>query len=346
MFCRARYLNKQVIRYLRQMNGWQIFLIFFCGVALAQSIFLGTMMLAKDRFNRGALFYLGVMLLGLALRLIKSYFVFIPQPYPELGIIAGGAGLWVVGPAFYLYTRHSLMVPRARMYWQLVHFLPSFLILATATTRYVYYWGLLHFLVYFVISVLLARSCQSPRMPRHFLVFAKCTGMILLCFVVQASQGGIRVYTVGSGVAIVILYVINFLIVRDTGFLNSIIRKSKELDKKVVTRITADLTRFLFEGKIYRNRGLKLSELAKATNYPAYLISQSINQQYQMRFNEFLNKFRVQEAMERLKNSDENDKIEVIAREVGFSSMSSLYDAFKKETKVTPQIFRNQFNRP
>jgi AraC-like DNA-binding protein len=117
------------------------------------------------------------------------------------------------------------------------------------------------------------------------------------------------------------------------------------LDRKLAQKITTELAQFIMERKIYRNKGLKVSELAKQTNYPAYLISQSINQHYNMRFNEFLNKFRVQEAMERLKNTNENDKIEVIAREVGFSSMSSLYEAFKKETNITPQTFRNQFSR-
>jgi AraC-like DNA-binding protein len=166
-----------------------------------------------------------------------------------------------------------------------------------------------------------------------------------LCLIVQASQGGIRIYTIGVGVAIIILYVINFFIVRDTTFLNSITGKSKALDKKLAQKITTEIAQYLVERKTYRHKGLKVSELAKQTNYPAYLISQSINQHYNMRFNEFLNKFRVQEAMERLKNSNENDKIEVIAREVGFASMSSLYDAFKKETNVTPQMFRNQFSR-
>ena len=327
------------------MNGWQIFLMVFCGVALMQSLFLGTMMLVKDRFNRSALFYLGVMLLGLALRLIKSYFVFIPESsYPEVGIAVGGVGLWLAGPAYYLYTRHSLQPQVQRTYWDIVHFLPA-VVTVFAATRYVYYAGLLHFLVYFTVSLYLAKPWKSTKLPRHFPVFALCTGLILLCLVIQASQGGIRVYTIGVGAAIVILYVINYFIVKDTSFLNSITRKSKELDKKLALKITTEVTHYLSERKIYRNKGLKVSELAKQTNYPAYLISQSINQHYNMRFNEFLNKFRVQEAMERLKNSNENDKIEVIAREVGFASMSSLYDAFKKETNVTPQMFRNQYSR-
>jgi hypothetical protein len=270
------------------MNGWQIFLIVFCGMALAQSLFLGTMMLAKDRFNLSALFYLGVMLLGLAFRLIKSYFVFIPQSsYPEAGIVAGGVGLWIVGPAYYLYTRHSLQPQARRTYWNMVHFLPSAMVIF-APPRYAYYVGLLHFFVYYVVSLCQLKPWASRKLPRHFAVFVLCTGLILLCLIIQASQGGVRVYTIGVGVAIVILYVINYFIAKDTSFLNAITKKSKELDKTLALKITTEVAQYIFERKIYRNKGLKVSELAKQTNYPAYLISQSINQHYNIRFNEFL----------------------------------------------------------
>jgi hypothetical protein len=163
------------------MNGWQLFLSIFCGVALAQSLFLGTMMLVKDRLNRSALFYFGVMLLGLALRLIKSYFVFIPHAYPDAGIVAGGAGLWSIGPAFYLYTRHSLQSRTDRHSRDILHFLPSAMVLFATDVRYVYYLGLLHFFIYFALSLYLARTRQPGKLPRHFPVFAVCTGLILLC---------------------------------------------------------------------------------------------------------------------------------------------------------------------
>src|SRR5688572_20134650 len=107
------------------MNAWQIFLSIFCGLGLVQSLFLGTSLIIKDRFKLTPLFYSGILLLGLALRLAKSYFVFIPQKYPHWGIVAGGAGLWMIGPAFYLYTFHSIHPQRKAKLFYLVHFIPS-----------------------------------------------------------------------------------------------------------------------------------------------------------------------------------------------------------------------------
>jgi AraC-like DNA-binding protein len=323
------------------MNVWQTFLIIFCGLGLTQSLFLGISLLIKDRLKFNALFYAGVLLLGLALRLVKSYFVFIPQKYPHLGIVAGGAGLWLIGPGFYLYTLHSINPSKRSTLFYLTHFVPAAVILLTGTTDYVYYVGLLHFFIYFTLGVHRANKVGWDRIPKHFQVFTTCTGLILLCFIIQASQGGIEIYTLGVGVAIGILYVINYFILKESGFFKSNVRKSKAVDKQLAVKITTDLSNVFLEKKIYRNKGLTITELARQINYPSYLISQSINQLHNMHFNEFVNRFRVQEAMERLKRNT-NDKIETIAGEVGFSSMSSLYEAFKKETNLTPQVFRNK----
>ncbi|MEJ1240020.1 helix-turn-helix domain-containing protein [Chryseolinea sp. T2] len=323
------------------MNGWQILLALVCGIALIQSFFLAALMFVRDGLRKGIQFYLGIMLVGLALRLAKSYFVFIPQSYPMPGIVAGGAGLWLIGPAFYCYARRCLS--KEITYRSLIHYLPALVIVITGLIDYVYYVGLLQFAVYWGISIYMLRGQSITPVPKHFRILALFVGLILLCFVVQASQGGIHLYTIGVALAIPLLYVINFFIASDGDFFNVIIRKSRLLDKKLVARITGDLNQLLNEQKIYRNKGLKLSELAKQSSYPAYLISQSINQEYNMRFNEFLNRFRVREAMERLENIRDNDKIETIAKEVGFSSVTSLYDAFRRETQVTPQVYRNRF---
>jgi AraC-like DNA-binding protein len=324
------------------MSLWQNFLIFFCGLSLVQSFFLGTTLLIKDRFNFNALFYFGILLFGLALRLAKSYFIFIPQKYPHWGAVAGAAGLWMIGPAFYLYTLHSINPRKRSTRSYVLHFLPSLVILLAAITDYVYYFGLAQSFIYFSISIYLVVKTGYEKVPRHFRVFAISVGLILFCFTVQAMKRGIEVYTIGAGLAISILYIINYFIVKDSDFFQAIIKKSKTVDPQLAIRITADLDKIFTEKKLCKNKGLTIALVAQQIDCPAYLISQSISQQHGIRFNEFVNRFRVREAMERLKC--ENDKIEVIAKEVGFSSMSSLYEAFKKETHLTPQGYRNEFS--
>jgi AraC-like DNA-binding protein len=322
------------------MSLWQSFLAVFCGLSLVQSLFLGTILILKDRFNFKAFFYLGILLFGLAFRLAKSYFIFIPQPYPHWGVVTGGAGLWMIGPAFYFYTLHSIDIQRKSSVFNLVHFVPTLFILFTGFTDYVYYVGLAQLAGYFLFSFYLAREAGPERIPKHFRVFAFSVGIILLCFMIQAAGRGIEVYTIGVGIAIGILYVINYFIVKDSYFFQSIIKKPKAVDKQRAEKIITDLEKVFAEHKLYKNNGLTIALVAQKIDCPAYLISQAIYQKQGVRFNEFVNKFRVQDAMERLQR--DNDKIEVIAREVGFSSMSSLYEAFKKETQLTPQAYRNR----
>jgi AraC-like DNA-binding protein len=326
------------------MSIWQSFLVVFCGLSLVQSIFLGTTLILKDRFKFEAFFYLGVVLFGLALRLFKSFFIFIPQSYPAWGAVAGAAGLWMIGPAFYLYTRHSIYTKQNSTPLYLVHFVPALFIILSGLTDYVYYVGIAQLAIYFAVSIYVAYRSEGLQIPKHFRVFAFSIGLVLLCFTVQALIRGIEVYTLGLAFATGILYVLNYFILKDSNFFQSAIKKSKNVDKHRAKKITDDLDRVFTEKKLYNNRGLTIALVAQQIKCPAYLISQSIYQEQGIRFNEFVNKFRVQEAMERLKSG--NDKIEVIAKEVGFASMSSLYDAFKKETRRTPQEYRVEFNRP
>jgi AraC-like DNA-binding protein len=325
------------------MDTWQNFLVIFCGLGLVQNLFLSTILILKDKLSLNALFYSGILLLGLALRLGKSFFVFVPQryPHPHWGVVAGGAGLWLIGPAFYLYTLHSLDPQRKSKLFYLVHFIPSVIILITGITDYVYYVGIVQSFIYFIFSIRRGIHAGARKIPNHFRVLAACVGVILLCFTLQAIKGGIEAYTVGTGVAIATLYVVNYFMVKDSDFFSSLARKPKVIERSLATRIIADLDEVFLEKKIYRNKGLTIAEVASQINHPTYLISQSINQRHGVRFNEFVNKFRVQEAMEKLKHG--NDKVEAIAKDVGFSSTTSLYDAFKKETNLTPQGYRNQF---
>jgi AraC-like DNA-binding protein len=326
------------------MNGWQSFLMVFCGLGLVHSFFLGTTLVLKDRFHFNSLFYLGIMLFGLALRLAKSYFIFVPPPYPHWGIVAGGAGLWMIGPAFYLYALHSINTQRKSSVLYLIHFVPMIIILITGTTDYVYYVGLAQLAIYFSLSLSVAMKAGVENLPKHFKVFAFSIGLILLCFIGQALRKGIEVYTLGLGIAVSILYIINYFILVDADFFQPIRKKSKSIDGQRAEKIARDLNQVFTEEKLYRNSGLTIAMVAQQIDCPAYLISQVIYQGQRIRFNEFVNRFRVQEAKERLQR--DNDKIDVIAREVGFSSTSSLYDAFKKETQRTPQAYRNEFTRP
>ncbi|MCB0640195.1 MAG: AraC family transcriptional regulator [Phaeodactylibacter sp.] len=91
----------------------------------------------------------------------------------------------------------------------------------------------------------------------------------------------------------------------------------------------------------YLKSDLTLHELASTVGLPSRKISQCINQHYQTNFSVWINKYRVERAIQLLQNiSSSNLSIEGIGYESGFRSRSSMYLAFNKITGKSPGDFK------
>lgn len=94
-------------------------------------------------------------------------------------------------------------------------------------------------------------------------------------------------------------------------------------------------------GKYFLNQDLTIHEFAKAIKKSPRLISTCINQSFGFNFNEWVNNYRVDNALEILKDKNNNHlSIEGVGSDSGFKSRSAMYIAFKKKTGKTPGFFR------
>ena len=86
--------------------------------------------------------------------------------------------------------------------------------------------------------------------------------------------------------------------------------------------------------------GYFLNRLAELLNISPHKLSQVINENLCMNFNDYLNKYRIDYAI-KLLSSPEQHKFttEAIALKAGFNSRSPFYNAFKKQTGLTPRQF-------
>ena len=101
------------------------------------------------------------------------------------------------------------------------------------------------------------------------------------------------------------------------------------------------LLNFLKKEKPYLNNDLKLQDLADATGFPIYHISQIISTQLNRNFYDLINSYRIEEAKQLLCNPQkQNLTILAIAFEAGFNSKSVFNTAFKKHTNTTPSRYR------
>lgn len=97
----------------------------------------------------------------------------------------------------------------------------------------------------------------------------------------------------------------------------------------------------LFEEEhIYKNPDLTLTNLANLLNTNRNMISKTINQEFEMNFNDFVNEKRAEAVIERLKKGEHiTNTLLGIAMDCGFNSKTTFNRAFKKYTATTPGQF-------
>lgn len=101
------------------------------------------------------------------------------------------------------------------------------------------------------------------------------------------------------------------------------------------------LKNYMTSKKSYLKASLTIRNLAEEINMSSRDLSVLINQNLDKHFFDFVNEYRIKEAMHLLKNPSKKEfTVLEILYEVGFNSKSSFNTAFKKHTGLTPTQFR------
>jgi AraC-like DNA-binding protein len=90
--------------------------------------------------------------------------------------------------------------------------------------------------------------------------------------------------------------------------------------------------------KLYEDAELTLSQLAKQLSTNTSVLSKIINTGFQMNFNDFVNEYRINAMMEKLKAGEQKKQTLLgIAFDCGFNSKATFNRAFKKQTDLSPK---------
>jgi AraC-like DNA-binding protein len=104
------------------------------------------------------------------------------------------------------------------------------------------------------------------------------------------------------------------------------------------------LLNYMKIAKPFLDPDLTLHKLSKLVTVPYHYLSQIINNKLNKIFFDFINQYRIEEALKKLADPKERQKsIHQVAHEVGFNSQSAFNRAFKKYTEKTPSDFINQY---
>ena len=124
--------------------------------------------------------------------------------------------------------------------------------------------------------------------------------------------------------------------------LEDYIVQNEEREKHICTEEnSAKIISEMQKHQFYLDMELTLHSFAKEINMSSRLISSCINKNMGYNFNEWVNNFRVERALDMIKSDDKNLlSIEGIGNDSGFKSRSAMYAAFKKKLGHSPGYYR------
>lgn len=93
--------------------------------------------------------------------------------------------------------------------------------------------------------------------------------------------------------------------------------------------------------KVYRKNDLRLVDLAEQLDTTTHHLSQVINEKLNQNFFDYINSFRVNEAISLIRQEQDKSLLE-IAYAVGFNNKNSFNNAFKKHSGMNPSEMKRQ----
>jgi AraC-like DNA-binding protein len=106
-------------------------------------------------------------------------------------------------------------------------------------------------------------------------------------------------------------------------------------------KLKNNLIKLLEVNKRFLDPELKITDLCRELNTNRTYLSNLINTEFQLSFNDLINKYRTEYAITLLNGDNINYSLQVIATESGFGSLSSFNRAFKKNTGTTVTVFKS-----
>lgn len=117
---------------------------------------------------------------------------------------------------------------------------------------------------------------------------------------------------------------------------------NSSLDNTHYNTLLTEINQLLKRDEIYLESELTLEQFSRKLSINKNYISQIINQEFGINFNDFINNFRIEKAKELLENPENDEqKLLAVAFDTGFNNKTSFTRVFKKKTGMTPSEYRN-----
>lgn len=102
------------------------------------------------------------------------------------------------------------------------------------------------------------------------------------------------------------------------------------------------LEKIMREEAIYRDNLLTKEKVADMLGTNRTYLSQIINQQTSLTFTQYINEYRINEAVKLISDPGNQIPLKAISSDVGFSSMTTFYKAFQNTVGMTPSQYKSK----
>jgi len=167
-----------------------------------------------------------------------------------------------------------------------------------------------------------------------------------VCFLINNERTSIFIGQTAMNIDFIFLFIMTALKI---GYMDTEKMEEKKISYQInetqAVSYWKTLTAYMDTCKPYRNESCSLPSLALQTNIPEYQLSKLLNAHGGISFADFINDYRVKEAVIYLEDKSKQRKnIDTIALECGFGSRSSFYRAFDKIYSISPTAYRKQYD--
>lgn len=303
--------------------------------------------------------FLSLFLIGLALRVSKASV----GVYFEVEELLGGLGLigtLIMGPAIYLALSTS---KKTNKLW--VHFSPALLLLFSIGFVDLSHTGLSLFYLFILTNIhfggyilflcrdlylsslldgeLLRRNGHWPLIFAIGLVTLWCLFVFAgISFLFIGAPHLALVWSLCGFMEMAVFYVLCIVGTRQIKFILKPRLDSERLGQ--FQEIAEKSKRIIESEKLYKNEDVSLSVVASKVGTSPHVLSGAINDYLNMSFSDWINHYRVSHSAALLRDkSNDHIKLEAIAFESGFSTVSVFYRNFKKIHKQTPTEYRKRY---
>ncbi|MEZ4972638.1 MAG: helix-turn-helix transcriptional regulator [Cyclobacteriaceae bacterium] len=359
-----------------QLDFWNIIFL----VAGGQGIFLAALLALSKGKNKNANITLAVFVLLFSLNTLENVAFWTRYELVEPHISgATRSFVFLFGPLLLLYAKQLVddsFNLTARDVWHLVPFAIHILFHlnyyfldeeskrqiiinggdSNLWFRLVFQVGVCLHLAYY--SFLLFKFVKSSQDDQHqSLITSTFYGLSIYAFIFAAYY--ILIYAVDfkieydyvlSLIGTVGIYQIGYVAFVRPELLHGFVRReprAKKYEKSALTReegerYQTEILRLLQKEKIHLSTDLRLSELAGRLGISTNHTSQVINEYFGKTFHELLTEYRIQEALSRLDDPDNNEKLLSIALNSGFNNRTSFNQLFKKYVGCSPGEYKEK----